>query len=575
MHEPSDFETVTLTELEPHIVTVRETGFVVVEVEVPVEVRGEPAQSTQTSEILPERIVVEDRQISVVSEAAQGPAGRSGTGSAAVFIQNVTGLGGIVGQYTWEDSIPPQSVLASATSDTATVRVWVGAAGGENYSPSVSVNGVPATLSESSTKRWFVGYADITLVDGENIITATTDEGGSDTAVVTLAGPGPDVLDVVFGAYPGTQTELKAGDTISVTITTEPEAVELTILSGGAAAAPVTLPVVGGMATGVITISNASGQQPVTIRAKNELGTYGPDHTSVATVLLNQTYPTIGTISVSYPAGQGAFGAGESGTISATVSDFDSVSYTSPDLLIDEPTAYAATKLVTNNRTGYVGSGSNITITATRAANGATTTRSGLARIATVPPKAAISIVGNPVRLISSPAGQDYEVRITPDQLLSGPPSLDASLGSWVGTWTLSGGYYKRTLRISDSTPRGVGVFANLSMVGLSGIVGTEIASGQHYTVGGMTTRNITFPAFSRIAPIGAAVADPTKTSAQISGGNVLTRQANNAVVANGYYIANADGSYNPNGEYLGLSDTAFAGSNTTGSLVVTFGEVA
>lgn len=85
MHEPSDFETVTLTELEPHIVTVRETGFVVVEVEVPVEVRGEPTQSTQTSEILPERIVVEDRQISVVSEAAQGPAGRSGTDSAAVF----------------------------------------------------------------------------------------------------------------------------------------------------------------------------------------------------------------------------------------------------------------------------------------------------------------------------------------------------------------------------------------------------------------------------------------------------------------------------------------------------------
>ena len=31
---------------------------------------------------------------------------------------------------------------------------------------------VPVTLSESSTKRWFTGYADITLVQGENTITA-------------------------------------------------------------------------------------------------------------------------------------------------------------------------------------------------------------------------------------------------------------------------------------------------------------------------------------------------------------------------------------------------------------------
>lgn len=500
------------------------------------------------------------------SQAGQG---------AAVFIQDVTGLAGIVGQKTWADTVPPQADILTAISDTETVRVWVGAAGGQDYSPEVSVNGVPVTLSESGTKRWFTGYADITLLPGDNAITATTDEGGSDTAIITLAGPGPDVLDVQFGAYPGAQSELKAGDTISVTILTEPEAVELTILAVGAAASSVTLPVVNGAATGTITVSGASGLQSVTVRAKNELGTYGTDHTSPATVLLNQTYPTISAISIGYPAGQGAFGAGEAGTISATASNFDTISYSSSDLAIDAPTTYAPSKAVTNTRTGYVGSGSNITITATRAANNATTTRTGLARIATVPPKATISIVGNPARLISSPTGQDYEVRITPDQLLSGPPSLDASLGSWVGTWTLSGGYYKRTLRISDSTPRGVGVFANLSMVGLSGIPGNEITAGQNYTVGGMTSRNITFPAFARVAPLGAAVGDAAKTSAQVSGGNVLARQTNNDVVANGYYIANADGSYNAQGDHLGLSDAAFAGSNTSGSLVVIFGEVA
>jgi len=575
-----DPQILTLVERETHVATLHETGYVVVEVPVPVHVQSETHQIAVTDGGEPERVVIEESQVVVLAVGQQGPPGPPGEGgtgggapASSVFIQDVTGISGIVGQKTWADTVPPQADILTATSDTETVRVWVGAAGGQDYSPEVSVNGVPVTLSESSTKRWFTGYADITLVPGDNLITAETDEGGSDTAIITLAGPGPDVLDVQFGAYPGAQTELKAGDQISVTITTEPEAVELTILAGGAAASGVTLPVVGGVATGTITVSGGSGQQRIVVRARNDLGTYGPDYTSVATVLLNQTYPTISTISISYPGLQGAFNAGEVGTISATASNFDTISYASPDLTIDAPTIYGSTKAVTNTRTGYVGSGSNITITATRAANGATTTRTGLARIATVPPKATISIAGNPARLISSPTGQDYEVRITPDQMLSGPPSLDASLGSWVGTWTLSGGYYKRTLRISDSTPRGVGVFSNLQMVGLSGIPGSEITSGQNYTVGGMTQRNLTFPAFSRVAAIGAAVGDAAKTSAQVSGGNVLVRQTNNAVVANGYYIANADGSYNAQGEYLGLSDTAFAGANTTGSLVVVFGE--
>ena len=55
----------------------------------------------------------------------------------------------------------------------------------------------------------------------------------------------------------------------------------------------------------------------------------------------------------------------------------------------------------------------------------------------------------------------------------------------------------------------------------------------------------------------------------------MLVLKYDNTVAQNSYYIANADGSYNAQGEYLGLSDTAFAGSNTTGSLVVVFGEVA
>ena len=55
----------------------------------------------------------------------------------------------------------------------------------------------------------------------------------------------------------------------------------------------------------------------------------------------------------------------------------------------------------------------------------------------------------------------------------------------------------------------------------------------------------------------------------------VLTRYDDAGVRSNGYFIADALGAYNPTGAYLGLSDAAFAGANTTGGLTAEFSEVA
>lgn len=496
------------------------------------------------------------------------------SGGGGLFIQDITAPGGIVAMKEWRESIPPESHIQRATTDTEKIRVWVGVSGGsDSYSPEVTVNGIVALLTESGTKRWFTGYADITVPPGESVITALCDNGAKDVALITLAGPGPKVLSVTFGPYPGAQTELKAGDTIQATITTEPAAVELTVLASGACASAVTTAVTGGTATVTLPISSANEPTSVQVRAKNSLGTYGDLFTSDA-LTLNQTYPSVQFNGATYPSLQGALNAGESGIINATASQFDTIHYTSPDLDIADPLVYAVVKPVTNTRTGYVGAGTNVTITANRAANNATTTRYGLVRIATVPPQASIAIIPSG-RLLSSPAGQDYTVRLIPDQMLSGTPSLNASHGAWQGVWTNAGAYWQRTLRISDSTPRGEGLFSSLQMTGLSGIAGNTITSGATYTVGGFTQRTVVFPAFSRVAALGVAVGNEAKVTAQISGGNVLTRYSDNTVRQNGCYIANADGSYNPNGDHIGLSDTVFAGSNTSGTLAVIVSEVA
>lgn len=517
-------------------------------------------------------------------KGARGTNGASGGGGGdvapptsaqgGIFVTGVLPVVGIVGGREYvAGTAPPNTVLTRAVSDGDEVDVVVLVEGPSSfYSPSVTIAGVQAVVTQTATTRVFTATARITLAPGENVVLAEMAGGGSTTVLIERAAAGPSVLGVSFGPYPGTQTQLKAGDVMQVTVTTDPEAASVTIAAGGANSAAITLPVVGGVAIGSVTIGNASGAQALYVTARNSLGTAGDGFTS-DDLALDQTHPAIAAIAAGYQPGQGGFGAGQAGTFTAAASGFDAIAYTSGAFAIDAPTAYAPTKAVQLVGAGYAGNGTNITITATRANNGATTVRTGLLKYATTPASAAITIEGSPTRLVSSPAGQDYVVLLQPTQELLTPPALNASLGQWQGAWALSSGAWHRTLRITDATPRGAGLFSGMALTGLSGIVGTAITSGSAYTVGGMAPRTVTFPAFSRVAPLGGTVALVDNTAAQITGGAVLTRYDDTTVRSNGYYIANAAGAYNPVGAYLALSDAVFAGANTTGDLTAEFSE--
>lgn len=500
-------------------------------------------------------------------------AGELGGGSiAAVFIQDVEAVDseGIVGMKEWRESIPEEMHLKSAVSDSSPVKIFVGAAGGSNeYTPTITVNEEPVQLEETSTTRWFVGYGTINLQPGTTYVKAESSTGGTDYIHLAFQPDGPSVDSIEFGDYPGSQTELKENDQIQVTVNTSDEyAQEIVILADGANKTEKVLPVEDGQAVGMITISDKSGDQPVKAAARNELGTKGPVLTSSEMLVLNQTYPSITALNVNYPNEQLAFGENQSGSLDANISDFDVVVYESSDFNISDPNTYESTKSITNTHTGYVASGHNITITATRNANDATTTDNVLAKIATEEPTASISIEGNPDRLRSSPTGIDYGILINSTQQLIEEPSLNASIGGWQGDWNQIDDYtWKRDLRIVDNDEKGTGVFTSLEIKNLANITGNQITDGDEYIVGGFVQRTLTFPAFSRVAAIGSQVKDQTKTSAKIKGGNVLTRYEDNDQRSQGYYIADENADYDPQGEYLGLSDNDFAMSNTTGTL--------
>lgn len=527
-----------------------------------------------------------------VDNAVQNGVG--GTVTGGLFFTNISPTStGIVGskQYV-PNTTPANKVITEGTTDTDNVTVTLFAEGGGSfYSPTVTITTEPpqaggpiqATLSEDpSDKRAFIATANI-VVTADTVVTAVSSTNATTTVEVIRAAAGPDVNLVQIGALPGTQTEAKAGDQVPVTGRIPNNATYAELVAGGANASLLVLTVGApdsfGMGyrefNGTFTVSSASGLQSVSARARNALGTYGSTVSSTNQITLNQTYPTIGARTITYPATQSGLKDSETATVASTITNADTVAYTtSGDLSVTNPNTYAASKTVTRVGGTYSFGVNNYTITATKTSNAAVSTAQSAITIAHTAPTAAITITGNPARLRSSPTGMDYTITVTASQRLNTAPSITPSSGTFQGAWSGSGTTWTRVLRIVDSDAKGPQTFT-ASLTNLANVIGTTITSGGTYTVGGFPTRTITFAAFERWHAIGTNVTDITKVTASYTGATTLTRYTDTGDHFQGFTIVDAAGNYDPTGGYLYISDAAFAGSNTTGTLQLDITEAA
>lgn len=514
--------------------------------------------------------------------------GGGGNADSGLFFLNAapTGSGQVGSKVYVPGTVPVNRVISQGTTDVDAVTVTLLVEGDRSfYSPTVTITTVPAqlggpitaTLTEDpSDKRTFSAVAAI-QVPVDTVVSATASTGAVATMTLIRAAAGPAFVLLTQGPYPGAQTAVKAGDTLTVSGSVDNSATYAELLANGANSALVVLtlgaPNSAGAGyrtiTGSFTVSNLTGNQYVQARASNTFGTFGGTSTSSNTRLLDQVYPTIGARTITYPVGQLALKGTEAATVSATITNLDTVLYTGVNLTITDPTTYTVTKTATRSGGTYVVGVNNYTISATRTANAATSTASAAVAIADVAPTAAITIVGNPPRLLSSPSGNNYTITITANQQLLSAPSLSASSGTWLGSWTGSGTTWTRTLRIVDTDPKGAQLFSSLSVTGLAGLVGSTITSGAAYTVGGFVLRTITFPPFARFAPIGTSVSDFSKVNAQYTGSTVLTRFPDTGDHFQGFSIVDSLGNFDPAGDHLFISDAAFAGSNTSGTLTL------
>ncbi len=478
---------------------------------------------------------------------------------------------------------PGNTILQSATTATPAVQVSV-----EASYPLIVVNGADATLLKFGS--FYAGTIDVTLAAGGGdieikVLTGDDEDGAVDTTAVTVE-PAPEILTLSFtGVYPGSQTELKAGDTFQVVGTTDLPADAIDIQDFGAFTASLEVITLGTTFTVTGTVADR-GTTPqalaAQVRARNAAGAFGTTRDTdelggavngVDLVVLNNLSPTVTFGAITYPGAQQALKGSESAVVGVTTSDLDTIAYDSPgaEVSITNPTLDEPTKTVARIGGTYNVTTPNLRATANRTANNATTVSTTLVQIAQV--AAQITVTEPTARLRSGgndgTSIQDHIITLTSTQELLSAPSLseDPGGGVFIGIWTGGPTVYTRTLQVHDDDTKATYTWQSLNATNLAGVVTSVITGDDQYTLGGLVPRNITFPAFSQNGTINVEVVNYSKVQAGIftatnQPSNRNPAQGDTSDIVNTYTVLTL--STNPTTVFW--NDQAAASSNSSGT---------
>ena len=464
----------------------------------------------------------------------------SGAGGS-IFITYVSPSGGIgnVGDYVYET--PGQAIgntaLISCSTTTQNVLVDIYALQGRTrFKPKLYITGqeIPLSLVLRQDDRPVFLVNDF----GVNLNNATSlrvdhEDGAYYSISITQDAP-PQVLGAYFyGGYPGSQTELKAGDTFNFHVDTDVPITSIEIDNVGAFVAS-TNSVTAGTSHNLTSKTIADRGTSVQalgarVRVQKANGSYSAWFLTTSqgttdgqyTVKLNNLYPSISIGTITYPVGQQALKDSEQATVSNTVSNFDSISYTSNgELTITSDTIYQTNKTVTRIAGNYNVTNNNFTIIATRTANNAVRNSSTfittIVKIAEASPTLTVSVPAARLRTggndgTSTPS---YTVTITAGQQLLSAPTLSIPSGGGTflgGGFSGSGTTWTRSIQIADSLTKGTYTWGAISATNLAGRVVTTITTGPTYVIGGFLPRTVSLAAFANEVNINTSVLDYSK----------------------------------------------------------------
>lgn len=448
----------------------------------------------------------------------------SGTGLAgSVFITDVVPTNnGNVGLKVFSNN---GKVLESCVTDTNFVTVSVMAKqGSTNYVPRITVNNILVVLEEQLNGS-FIGSVDINL-NGATSITARHEDGPIDICSI-LADQVPQILTAEFvGDYPTLQTELKAGDKFSFTVTTDIEFVEVEVVDYGAfveASFDVESTTQFTFQGTIADRGNTTQLLGVKLRVKKFTGSWSEyalsesfgnvDGTNV--VALNNTYPTIEFGNITYPQSQLAIKNSETAIVENSVLNGDEFFYDSPtnELSIINSTVFETSKIVRRIGGSYNVSTPNLRLTVIRTANNAVAFSSINVKIANTP--CSITVTEPFTRLQSDVIPVFYTITINSNQNLLFAPTLEEGSSGLLQDNTFNGSdsIWTQSLMIDNTMPKGTFEWGALSATNLAGITTTVITGDNTYTVGGFAPRTLTLAAYANEVSFNDAVTDYSKLS--------------------------------------------------------------
>ena len=485
------------------------------------------AGSSQITVDVSNNLILIDASIDVPSPSGDGIDG-------GVWITDITPTsGGNVGDKVYSSD---GNVLDSCLTDTSTLTVHVLALPGHtNYKPVVSINSSPVSISANPDKPLWEGTYNIQYNFADASITVLHEDGANWSTTVDADTPAVIQSANFIGTYPGSQTELKAGDTMQINVVTD-VAISSIVWDNTGALTSGSYVASGTNNTFTVTIAdrgNTTQTLGFTLRAIKSTGSTSLDYVSTVhgtveltdVVKLNDVYPTFSFTSVSYPATQGAIKTGESATMNHTVSDYTTLAYSSPtgELTITSPSTYQSAKNTTYLSGGYNITTNNFRIVANRSANNASATGNSIVWIANTP---ATLVVSEPAARLRSGGNngtsiQNHTITINASgqRLLSAPDVTKDTGGTWSGSfsWSSSATTFTRTLQVHDNDSKATYNWTNATGTNLAGIV-TTVASPGTYTLGGFVIRTIAVAAFGWQSNINVQVSDYTKLSSSGSG---------------------------------------------------------
>jgi hypothetical protein len=479
------------------------------------------------------------------------------------------------------EDVNGQTALESCTTSTLNITLSI-----VSTFPMCKIGNTIIELDESADEGHYSKDVNYTLAVNDTSITVSmllpNDTLGTGYTVELEIVAGPTLLTLHFtGGYPGSQTELKAGDTFQITGTTDVPCVAARIEDFGACDAKIqTFPSTNSFViTGVIANRGNSVQSlAAKVQARDSDGAYGAKVlTNIGgttdgyhLVKCNNIAPSFidnGFSNTSNP-GATAFKGTEVGDQDTEIANYNTVAYTSPhgDFSITSPATYDQAKGITCTNPGdYNDSVTNFRIIATRTANDASTTFNKTIEVSDTAPTLTVTQV--PARMQSETT---HVITVTSDQNLSGAPDLNIVVG---GTWqgggfAGSGKIWTRTLLVEHSDSRGTAAWTQVTPATSNSGINAGITG--NCVIGGFTEIIVTFdhnPAWN-LEPIStlAAVSDTSKLLCEDNAGNALTYQAGTGDGLLKYTIADAGGNPDPNGNYIRWCDLDAVGANTTGT---------